>query len=260
MLFLLSKFVGAALSPGSLLLFLLAFSLAWQRRRPRTSRALLALATVFVAALSLTPAANRLIAPLERRFPPAPLPDRVDGIVVLGGAIESGASTFTHQPQLNGAAGRLTAFVALARRYPDAKLVYSGGSGSVREAEDREADVARPLFASMGLDTDRVIFERDSRNTWENAVDSKRLANPQPGQTWLLLTSSWHMPRAVGCFRKAGWTVRAYPVDYPGAEVREWLNFDFERQLPIASLAVKEWIGLAAYRALDRTDTLFPAP
>jgi uncharacterized SAM-binding protein YcdF (DUF218 family) len=260
MVFVLSKIVEALIAPGSLLLILTTLALVWHRRRPLLSRMTLGVVVLTLALLSVTPASYWLVAPLEQRFAAAPLPGRVDGIIVLGGAASPEASTITHQPELNDAADRITAFVALARRYPDAKLVYSGGSGSVLDQEHREADIARPLLESLGVDTGRVIFERDSRNTWENAVDSRRLAQPRPGETWLLVTSAWHMPRAVGCFRTAGWKVLPYPVDHASVEARGWGRFNTEQQLSIATLGIKEWVGLASYRLLGRTDAWFPAP
>jgi uncharacterized SAM-binding protein YcdF (DUF218 family) len=260
MLFQLSKIAGAMLAPGTLLLFITTLALLWHRRRPRLSRVLPGAVVLALAALTIAPGAFWLIEPLEQRFAATPLPERVDGIIVLGGAIEPAASSIAHQPELNGAAERVTVMVALARRYPGAKLVYSGGSGSLRNQQHREADVARSLLQSLGVDTQRVIFERDSRNTWENAIDSKKLVQPQAADTWLLVTSAWHMPRAVGRFRAAGWKVVPYPVDSMGLEARNWGDFETGRQLYIASPAVKEWIGLASYRLLGRTDAWFPGP
>jgi uncharacterized SAM-binding protein YcdF (DUF218 family) len=256
--FVLSKIVWALVSPAALLLLALLAALWWQRRRPGLSRGLLALAAIFVGALILSPIGTRAIAPLEHRFP-VPSPARVDGIIVLGGAIGSGKPIQAETPYLNDAAERITALVTLARRYPEAKLVYSGGSGLVRDQSLREADMAKPMLESMGVASGRVIYERDSRNTWENAVFSKKLAEPKPGETWLLVTSAWHMPRSVGCFRKAGWNVVPYPVDYLSWDTR-WANFEPIEQLYALNAAEKEWIGLLAYHLMGRTDALFPGP
>lgn len=256
--FVLSKLLWALVSPCALLAWALLLAFLLHRRRPGLSRGLVGLSVLLIAALGLTPLAHAVIAPLELRFPQPELPAKVDGIVVLGGAIVL-EDDQPGQPALNGAAERITGLVALARRYPDARLVYSGGSGLVRNQARREADIAKPLLESMGIAPARVIYERDSRNTWENALYSKRLADPKPGETWLLVTSSWHMPRAVGCFRAAGWSVLPYPVDY--LDIREqWAGFDVDEQLLALSTAEREWIGLLAYHLLGRTDALFPAP
>ncbi|MDI3260182.1 MAG: YdcF family protein [Sinobacteraceae bacterium] len=260
MTFYLSKAVWALLSPGSLLLFALLAALLWHRRRPRLARAALGLATLALGLLSLCPAAHWVLTPLERRFPRPELPATVDGIVVLGGAIDMERTLAPDLPELNDAADRLTAFLALARRYPGARLVYSGGSGLVRAPQAREADAARALLSTLGLDPARVLWERYSRNTWENALYAKQLADPRPGETWLLVTSAWHMPRAVGCFRKAGWNVLPYPVDDWGSDAGDWFKFDAHWQLYAVATGEREWLGLLAYHLLGRTSAWFPAP
>jgi uncharacterized SAM-binding protein YcdF (DUF218 family) len=223
------------------------------------SRGLLGLMLLALAAVAVLPVTRWVIGPLEQRFPVPQLPDKVDGIIVLGGAIDLDSTGNPDMPAVNGAGERLLAFAELARRYPDARLVYSGGSGLVSDQDAREADLAKPLFLTLGLDVTRTLYERDSRNTWENAVISKRLVKPQPGQTWLLVTSAWHMPRAVGCFRQVGWNVLPYPVDYLG-RTKPWLGLDAINQLHSIGIAEKEWIGLVAYWLMGRSDALFPAP
>ena len=256
--FVLSKILWGLVAPGSLLFLLLCGAFLWHRRRPVLSRRLLGLAMLLLAVPALLPVASWLALPLEQRFPPPQLPARVDGIIVLGGAIGTEQTGKGVRPALNDASERVTSFVALAQRYPAARLVYSGGSGLVRDQNTREADLAKPLLETLGVDSARVIYERDSRTTWENALYSKKLANPAPGETWLLVTSAWHMPRAVGCFRKVGWNVLPYPVNYLEGRQR-WLNLDALGQLHFIALAEKEWIGLLVYRLTGRSDTLFPA-
>ncbi len=259
MSFILSKILWGVAAPGSLLFLLLAGAFIWHRRRPIFSRGLLGLAVLALIAAATLPLSFWLATPLEQRFPLPTLPDKVDGIIVLGGAVDLEETGNPVMPSVNEAGERLLGFLALARRYPEARLIYTGGSGSVREQERREADLVKPLFDSLGLDGPRVLYERDSRTTWENAVDSRKLANPQAGQTWLLVTSAWHMPRAVGCFRKVGWQVLPYPVDYLG-RAPTWLGMDAIKQLHAVGLAEKEWIGLTAYWLMGRSDALFPGP
>lgn len=109
---------------------------------------------------------------------------------------------------------------------------------------------------------DRLILEERSRNTRENARFSAELANPKPGERWLLVTSAWHMPRAVGCFRRAGFPVTAYPVDYRTAGPRDATRFNTFASdgLLEFDLAVKEWIGLVAYKLAGYTDAWMPGP
>jgi uncharacterized SAM-binding protein YcdF (DUF218 family) len=261
MSFVISKIAWALLTPGVLLWFALLYVWLRQGRNPRAGRRLLGLVVLFLAALSLCPVGHWCLSPLEQRFPPPPHDlAKVDGIIVLGGAIDLEHTVRPDRPAVDSGAERITAFVALARRYPQARLVYTGGSGLVRKPEAREADYARPLLDSLGLDTRRVVFERDSRNTWENAVDSKALVQPQPGETWLLVTSAFHMPRSVGCFRKAGWNVIPYPVNYLGNDGGDWAKFQPEGELGDLAITEREWIGLIVYRLLGRSSNLFPGP
>jgi uncharacterized SAM-binding protein YcdF (DUF218 family) len=259
MLFILSKVLWGLVAPGSLLFLTLAGAWVWHRRHPAVSRSLIGLALLALAAVALLPVTHWVISPLEQRFPLPQLPDKVDGIIVLGGAIESNPTGNPELPGVNDAGERLLGFVELARRYPEARLVYSGGSGIVRDQDTREADLAKPLLLALGVEAARTIYERDSRTTWENAVNSKKLVDLQPGQTWLLVTSAWHMPRAVGCFRRVGWKVLPYPVDYLG-NARPWLGLDAVNQLHVIGLAEKEWIGLIVYRLMGRSNDLFPGP
>ena len=254
-MFFLSKFVGTLAAPGTLLLLVLALAWLLQPRRPAASRWLLGLAVFSLLLLAVAPVSNWVLLPLEERFPADPEPAHVDGIIVLGGAIEgAGGRVF-----LNEQAQRVTALVALARRYPQARLVYSGGSGSVVDDGVREADLALPLLTSLGVDPARLLLERESRNTWENALYSQRLAQPRAGETWLLVTSAWHMPRSVGCFRGVHWPVVAYPVSYKGHR-RSWGEFEIAQQLQTLREGIKEWIGLVSYRILGHIPELLPGP
>ena len=261
MSFFLSKLFWWIASPSNVLLALLcvgflALLVGWRRWGMR----LVGLATALAVFVTVLPVGAWLLGPLENRFPVPALPARVDGIVVLGGSINPVLSAARHQPILTDSAERLTAFVALARQYPDAKLLFTGGSASVVDTVDREADVARTVFEGVGLDVSRVTFERDSRNTYENAVMSKAVVQPQPGETWLLVTSAYHMPRAVGCFRVQGWPVIAYPVDYGTAPGGNPATFSLLGGLDGVHWALREWIGLGFYYLAGRTDRFLPGP
>lgn len=255
MSFILSKIVWALLTPGSILLLILALALCLHGRRTFWSRGLLAIAVLFVASLALCPIGNWVLRPLESRFPPTRIdPRHVDGIIVLGGTVDAEASQRLGVSVLNDSAERLTTFVALAKAHPEARLVFTGGSGDPLRPQFREADQAKRFFEEQGLSPDRIIFERNSRNTYENATYSKALVQPQPGQTWLLITSAWHMPRAAGCFEKLGWQVSPYPVDYRSASYDHWGMFLPDQQMNMVTTGIREWVGLVSYRLMGRID------
>jgi uncharacterized SAM-binding protein YcdF (DUF218 family) len=163
---------------------------------------------------------------------------------------------------LNEAAERLTAAVELARRYPAARILYSGGSSALIYEEGAEAAFALHLLENLGIPRERIVLEDRSRNTVENALFSKALAQPKPGERWLLVTSAHHLPRAIGAFRQVGFTVEPYPVDWRTRGVSDVLR-------PFATLgdglrrtdtAVREWVGLVVYWLTGRTSALFPGP
>ncbi len=266
MVFALSKIFWTLANPGNLIVvaLLVGFlaSLAPWRRLRRFGRWVLGLTIGTAIALAVLPIGTWLLRPLEDRFPAVvEPPPYVDGIIVLGGGIDLARSVDRPGIALKGYAERITAFVDLARRYPSAKLIFSGGSGLLLDQVHREADFAAPLLESLGIAPGRVLFDRDARNTYESAGNVLALANPQPGETWLLVTSAFHMPRSIGVFRRAGWPIAAYPVDYfTGPPDQFALRLNFGEGLGLTSRAIKEWIGLLAYRGLGWTDALFPGP
>lgn len=263
MSFFLSKAVWVLLAPGNLLLAVLTLGVVLLiLGRRRAGMVFTGAATLGFLAIAVLPVSYWLMRPLEARFPPqAELPAHVDGIIVLGGAVVPERMADWGQPSLNDSAERMTAMVELARRFPEARLVFTGGSGSVQTQELKEAPVARELWSRMGLDTDRIIFEDQSRNTWENALLTREIVKPAPDEVWLLVTSASHMPRSMGVFRQAGWDPVPYPVAFKTAYPYDLrLDFELTMGLYLSSLAVREWIGLVSYYAMGRTDVLFPAP
>jgi uncharacterized SAM-binding protein YcdF (DUF218 family) len=259
LLFVLSKIFWDLTRPDLLLPVILGIGLALVALHWRRIGWWITAVTAFLLlAIALLPTDDLLMAPLENRFPPPrSMPTRVDGIIALGGVIDAERSASHGIPSIDSEAERLTTLVKLARLYPSAKLVFTSGSASLFGDRPREADAAKSLLADLGMDTTKIIFERESRNTVENAIFSKRLAEPKPGEIWILITSAWHMPRAVGIFRQAGWPVLPWPVAYKAGGGYEP---GLVNHLADLDRAAHEWVGLVAYRLLDRTDALFPAP
>jgi uncharacterized SAM-binding protein YcdF (DUF218 family) len=259
-----SKIGWFLVEPSNLLAALAAAGLALSLLRfQRLGRLLLGLSIGCLLIFGLSPAANWLILPLEMRFPPPALDGRkVDGVIVLGGALQE-RQTLAHGPMaLNDAGERIVALADLARRFPEARIVFTGGAGVYSGAPLPEGEVLRLKLGDLGLAPGRVIIESRSVDTYENAVLSKPIIQPKPGETWLLVTSAWHMPRSVGIFRRAGWQVTAYPVDYRTAGWRD-LGRGFSsvsEGLRRTEVATREYLGLLIYRLSGRSEALFPAP
>ncbi len=264
MFFVLSKVVGLLTWPSNLMIMVgFAGALLLATRFARAGLQCLVASVLLLAICGFSPLGNALILPLEQRFPPwNPERGAPDGVIVLGGAFETTVAPARGEISLNEAAERMTSAVELARRYPNARIVFSGGSGQILYEGSTEAELARRLFENLGIPGDRVITEDRSRDTDENAKFSKAVADPKPGERWLLVTSAHHMPRAIGAFRRVGFSVEAYPVDWRtrGPE-------DLARPFRIASdglkrtdTAVHEWVGLLAYWLSGRSSELFPGP
>lgn len=256
-LFVLSKLAWPFLTPSNVLALLVisGTALLWSRRS-RLGRMLIGLAALFVLCAGFLPAGTWLLVMLERRFPQIDPPNHVDGIIVLGGAEETGLSLRFGRVVLNDNSERLLALAELQRRYPDAVVVYAGNSPA------HESDVAEQALAQMGANTSRIVFERRSRNTRENAVYAHDLVAPTRGQVWLLVTSAYHMPRAVAVFRALSWPVIPYPVDPRTTgrfDFEFWLDWDVASRLEATDFAVREYLGLLAYRLFGWTNELFPA-
>jgi uncharacterized SAM-binding protein YcdF (DUF218 family) len=217
---------------------------------------------VLLAVAGFSPLGHLLILPLEQRFPPwDPSHGAPDGVVVLGGAIIPDVSLARGEPALNEAAERITATAELARRYPNARIIFSGGTGALFQPEP-EAPVAVKALTALGVAPDRITAEEQSRNTIENAVFSELIAQPKPGERWLVVTSAFHMPRSIAAFRAAGFPIEAYPVDWrTRGPIDETAPFaSFTDGLVTTDTAMHEWVGLVAYRLLGKTRELFPSP
>jgi uncharacterized SAM-binding protein YcdF (DUF218 family) len=264
--FVLSKTLGVMLLPTNFLIGLGIAGLVLRFTRfASLGRKLVFASIALLAFCGFSPLGNWLLYPLEQRFPPwdasrgAP-----DGIVVLGGAIDPDRSAARGVPAFGNAVDRIVAAVALADRYPKARIVYSGGNANlVSDDMAKEADYAVTVFESLGMSRDRLLMERRSRNTVENAEFSKALAEPKRGERWLLVTSAYHMPRSVGLFRKAGFAVEPYPVDWrTGGRRDDLLRFSVTAidGLNRVELAMREWIGLTAYWITGKTGAFFPGP
>jgi uncharacterized SAM-binding protein YcdF (DUF218 family) len=258
MLFYASKIIWFFVQPSGLLilLFALGFWAYWRGRTRLGIRILLATVLIYVVA-GLSPFANGMMLALEQQYSRPRMEELADvtGIIVLGGVVDTLVTSTRDEIALNEAAERLTETAALAFRFPNAKIVISGGDGALLYASMGEAGVAKRFFTRLGIAPERILLEENSRTTSENAVFTKALVTPKPGERWLLVTSAFHMPRAMGCFRAAGFDLTPWPVDFRTRGPIDLLRFsprpsEAWRRIDLAS---KEWIGLLIYRLLGRT-------
>jgi uncharacterized SAM-binding protein YcdF (DUF218 family) len=262
--FFLSKTIGKMLLPTNFLIGIgVIGALLLATRWTSLGRRLMVLSVLMLAVCGFSPLGSWLLYPLESRFPPwdaargAP-----DGIIILGGSIDADLSVAHGGAVVRSEADRIIAAAVLARQYPNARILFTGGSANLLSNDAKEADYAGALFESLGVARARLTMERRSRNTQENVEFSKAMVAPKSGERWLLVTSAFHMPRSVGLFRKAGFAVEPYPVDWRVGGRSDLLAF-----FPVADdglgrteIALREWMGLIAYRASGKIDELLPGP
>jgi uncharacterized SAM-binding protein YcdF (DUF218 family) len=255
--FVASKVVGLALRAETwIALFLLLGFWAQYRGRMWTGRVLLGMGFSLLVGLAALPIGDLMLRPFETAYPAKPDITDADGIIVLGGAEQAGLAHRWGLPMVNEAGERFIAGAALAREHPQTRLVFSGGSGSLRDLgrnHTLQADMAMDLFVSLGIDPARITLEGASRNTAENARNSNALIRPQEGEKWVLVTSAFHMRRAVRSFHAAGWDqIIPYPVDFRARRLRNGLIWDLPRNLRLFNTAIKETVGLIAYNLTGR--------
>jgi uncharacterized SAM-binding protein YcdF (DUF218 family) len=251
--FILSKVGWMFLSPGNfmILLMLTGSYLAFSHREGLRNfgRALCFEVAFLLAFIAVFPVGDWMLMPLENHFKPATL-DHVDGIVILGADENPRLSTARDQPTGRDSMSYFVHAMMLARQYPEAKVIFAGGPNFIipRTHKIDEADIAQQVLLGLGLSPDRLILERTSRNTRENAVNAAAIVHPKPGQKWLLVTSAVHMTRAMGCFRQAGWNIYPSPTNYLTAgQLSSQIYFDLTDHLGAMVAATHEYYGLLVY-------------
>ncbi len=254
-MFIASKILDLLAQPLAWIIATLAVA-CWLPTASAWGRRLSFLAMTLLLLIGWQPLPDTIIRQLESVYTEIP-PDAdlrgFTGVVILGGATEPGFLSQAHtQPLMNAGAERLVAPAALNRSSPQLRLLYSGGEGALFGKGPTESARAQRFFDTMGLPTGRVEYESVSRNTYENAILTAKLPGVDIQQPWLLLTSAWHMPRAMASFTKAGWNVTAYPVDFRTAPQTPWTEYSLSEGASRWQLALHELLGTVVYRWLGR--------
>jgi uncharacterized SAM-binding protein YcdF (DUF218 family) len=264
MFYLASRIFGFLVTPSNVIATICLIGLVLSLTRWKKAGARIgAVGILLLLVCGFSPLGNVLLLTLSERFPAWVEGGRApDGIIVLGGAINPDLTAVRGAAEINSSAERMTTAAVLARRFPDAKIVLSGGNANPFHPLSTEAEVGRQLLEGLGVAAGRIVMEDRSRNTYENAIFTRETVHPKAGEQWLLVTSAYHMPRAMGVFRAAGFAVEAYPVDW---RTRGWIDarrpfLTLSGGLGRFDTAAHEWIGLVSYRLAGRTNTWFPAP
>lgn len=259
--FYLSKIIWIVVSPDSLFVILLTGCLLLILfRKHKTANLLLGLLTLSTLFLSFISIGSWMLFPLESRFQHNPeLPEQIDGIIVLGGSVLPSNSVEWQQLETNFSHERLSSFIQLAHQYPKAKLVFTGGNASLFIDRPSEAEIVMSHFVKSGIAENRLTLENKSRNTAENASLTKQIINPQAGENWVMITTAFHMPRAIGVFCQQNWPVIPFPVDHQTLPSKLLSpKFDLIGNANSLDLASHEWAGLLAYYLTGKIDKLVP--
>lgn len=269
MFFYLAKVVWFVLQPSTLIALLIGYGaiLIWTGWA-RWGRRFVTIGAILLLVVGLSPLGNALIIPLEDRFPRADLdePPAPAGLIILGGGESRLVGSARKAPTLNEAGERLLEGALLGLRFPNSKVAFSGGDAGIVYKADSEAQGAAEILTRLGVPRDRLILEANARDTYENAVFLKNelegSADFDANSRWLLITSAYHMPRSMGAFRKAGFDVEPWPVDYRTRGTADFSKpFDkVSEGLRRVDTATREWVGLFAYWLAGRTNALFPSP
>ena len=259
-MYFISKFIWYLLSPLNFFLFLIIFSFVFKLlNKKKLSKIFFLFSFFFFIIIGVFPLGSFLLFKLEQNYQTSSIiPNDIDGILILGGPSSSSLTRQHNQVSFNEAGERLTETIKIIRNFNPEKIIFTGGSYD-QTFENSHAYVAKKFFSELGIDVDKFFFEYQSRNTYENILFSKKIANPTKDEKWLIITSSFHMKRTMNVAEKLEWHLIPYPVDF-----RTGKYFSFKpsfvnllENFNAYNLAAHEFIGLFSYYILGRTSKIY---
>lgn len=255
MFIILSKVLDLLLAPLTWIVLLSLLALAWQQRRPGRARLSLSVAILIALGFSLEPVSRALFARLEAGAKDTFQPDPpYDVVVVLGGVIDPVAMRTSGQIELNDAVDRISRTAILLRTGQARVALVSGGVVFPQAGDARsEALVLADWLEQQGISRDRIVLEEKSRNTRENAVESAAIIAAHGWKRVLLVSSAWHAPRALGCFRAAGVAADLLTVDHRAGSPGGLLWLPRASALSTSTDALRELFGGLVYRVMGYT-------
>ena len=257
MSFYLSKILWLIVNPFNIFIFITLFTMfLYFINFRRLSLIIYLINFIFIALISFLPIGSYLTYIIEKEFHTnTKIPERVDGILILGGATNPLLFKEFDQISLNGSAERLVESVMIIRKFEKAKVIFSGGSGIVNRSDLGHSQVAKLFYKKMGVDINKIFFEDKSRNTHENIIYSKKIAKPKKNENWLLITSAFHMKRALLIAEKNNWKLIPYAVDFKNIkDFKLTPNLNLLSNLNSFQSGLHEWLGLASYYLMGRTE------
>ena len=250
MSFYLSKILWILLNPFNIFLLFICFGYILSFFSNKIfSKIFYSLTFIFFIIIAVMPTGEFMIYQLEKKFHVLKsLPNEIDGIPILSGATQPVLTKEHNQISLNGSAERLTESLLLMKKYSNSKIIFSGGSGSLNNQKLTHSYAANLFFTNFEIKLDNIIYENNSRNTYENILFSKKIVNPKINEKWVIVTSAHHMQRALNIAEKLGWTLIPYAVDFKHLKTFSWKpSINFLNNISIFQSAIHEWLGLMVY-------------
>ena len=201
-----------------------------------------------------TPLSSFLLSKIEDFIKPSRYPiQQLTGIIVLGGSFSHELeSKDRNEVLLNDSAERLTKALEIYKKNPKVLILFSGYSNKLKPTGWNESDMAKKFFLDQGVRFENLIFENQSRNTFENIKYSKDIIARYKG-TWGLITSANHMPRSYYTFKRQGLILEPIIVDYKtGTSPTFWINFDIKKGLVNWKLILNEIVGISYYKITSK--------
>ena len=259
MVFYLSKIIWIVLNPFNLIIFLFLFAtIANFFKYKKIFKYIFYPTLIFFLTISFFPIGKYLIYIIEKEYHnPPDIPPDVDGILILGGATNPLLSEQFNKTNFNDSADRLIHSIPLIKKNKKAKIIFSGGSGFINRPELDHAKHVKKFFISMNLNTDEIFFENKSKNTYENILFSKKIVAPKKNEKWIVVTSAFHMNRAIFIAEKYNWELTPYAVDFTQSK-KLFLrpNLNLLGNINTLQHGSHEWIGLIAYYLMGRTSRI----
>ena len=252
MLFFIKKFLQAIFLPPTLIYILFLISLILIFLKKKWGKRLFVFTLILFYLLSIAPTSNLLLRTLENKYPPLFIPPNdIKYVVVLGGGALNRDTSLPSTSRLGSSStARLLEGIRLFDQLDEAVLITSGGSSRDNSIEGLTCFQMKELAVLMGVEKEKILPLCDARDTYEEAKNIQEVLGENP---FLLVTSAFHLPRAMFFFNKIGLNPIPAPSDFLG---QSKYNYSYSPLLPEAekfshsSFAIKEYLGLIFYKFL----------
>lgn len=205
---------------------------------------------ILLLVISILPIGNFGLKYLERDYLVQQELNNIDNIIILAGSENIYLTHNTKKLNLNNGSERLIASIKLANENSNAKIYFLGGDGNLQKYKIDETTVAKKFYNDVAFETIRINFINNTRNTIENLTELKKIADLDKNN--VLITSAFHMKRAMLIAKQLNITLTPYAVDFRHGDhfsfINFYQNFGISGNLRTADLFFREFIGILAFK------------